>query len=66
MRIELNDEAMQCVEGLSAAQLLEQLKLDRPGTALAVNQTILPRSQWSDYALQEGDNLMLFQVIAGG
>ncbi|EOW6805193.1 sulfur carrier protein ThiS [Cronobacter muytjensii] len=66
MRIELNDEAIQCVEGLSAAQLLEQLKLDRPGTALAINQTILPRSQWPDYALQEGDSLTLFQVIAGG
>ena len=52
MRIELNDEAMQCVEGVSAAQLLAQLKLDRPGTALAVNQTILPRSQWPDYTLQ--------------
>ncbi|ABU78886.1 sulfur carrier protein ThiS [Cronobacter sakazakii] len=66
MRIELNDEAMQCVEGVSAAQLLAQLKLDRPGTALAVNQTILPRSQWPDYTLQEGDSLLLFQVIAGG
>ncbi|EKM0378201.1 sulfur carrier protein ThiS [Cronobacter turicensis] len=66
MRIELNDEAIQCVEGLSAARLLAQLKLDRPGTALAVNQTILPRNQWPDYTLQEGDSLLLFQVIAGG
>ncbi|ALB61305.1 thiamine biosynthesis protein ThiS [Cronobacter condimenti 1330] len=66
MRIELNEESMQCEDGLSAAQLLEQLTLDKPGTALAVNQTILPRRQWPDYTLQEGDSLLLFQVIAGG
>ncbi|MCF7099342.1 MoaD/ThiS family protein, partial [Klebsiella variicola] len=29
-------------------------------------QRILPREQWQDHLLQEGDQILLFQVIAGG
>lgn len=66
MRIVLNDESMQCGDNLNALQLLSQLNLDKPGTALAVNQTIVPRERWPHHVLQEGDSLLLFQVIAGG
>lgn len=66
MRIVLNDEPMQCGDNLNALQLLSQLNLDKPGAALAVNQTIVPRERWPHHILQEGDNLLLFQVIAGG
>ncbi|GGD39370.1 sulfur carrier protein ThiS [Franconibacter pulveris 1160] len=66
MRIVLNDEPMQCGDNLNALQLLSQLNLDKPGTALAVNQTIVPRERWPHHVLQEGDSLLLFQVIAGG
>lgn len=66
MRILLNEEPLQCGDNLSALQLLSQLNLDKPGTALAVNQNILPRERWPHYLLQEGDSLLLFQVIAGG
>ncbi|WP_437435841.1 sulfur carrier protein ThiS [Klebsiella pneumoniae] len=34
--------------------------------ALALNQHILPRDRWEDHLLQEGDRVLLFQVIAGG
>jgi len=54
------------VAGLSAAALLAQLNQLKPGVALAVNQQILPREQWEKYLMQEGDSLLLFQVIAGG
>lgn len=66
MRIVLNDEPMQCGDNLNVLQLLSQLNLDKPGTALAVNQTIVPRERWPHHVLQEGDSLLLFQVIAGG
>lgn len=66
MRIVLNDEPMQCGDNLNALQLLSQLNLDKPGAALAVNQTIVPRERWPHHILQEGDDLLLFQVIAGG
>ncbi|VFP80819.1 sulfur carrier protein ThiS [Candidatus Erwinia haradaeae] len=36
------------------------------GTALALNQTIIPRENWHDYQVQNGDEILLFQAIAGG
>ncbi|KJT23544.1 sulfur carrier protein ThiS, partial [Salmonella enterica subsp. enterica serovar Heidelberg str. SARA36] len=38
----------------------------KPGVALALNQQILPREQWQQQIVQEGDQILLFQVIAGG
>lgn len=66
MRIYFNDEPMQCVERLTLAALLEQLRMLRPGVALAVNQTIVPRERWAAHLLQDGDHILLFQAIAGG
>ena len=60
MQIQFNDEPMQCAEGQTA---LNQLK---PGAALALNQQILPREQWEQQIVQEGDQILLIQVIAGG
>ncbi|WP_297199826.1 sulfur carrier protein ThiS [uncultured Pluralibacter sp.] len=66
MQIFINDEARTCESGLSAAALLVELDHDKPGVALAINQQIVPRAQWAQHILQEGDALLLFQVIAGG
>ncbi len=66
MHILVNDEHVKCETGLHVAALLAQLDQDKPGVALALNQQILPRAQWTERSLQEGDALLLFQVIAGG
>jgi len=66
MRIFLNDESVQCVDSMTLAALLEQLRTLKPGTAVAVNQTIVPREQWEQHLLKDGDQILLFQAIAGG
>lgn len=66
MQIQFNDEAMQCAEGQTISELLAQLNQLKPGAALALNQQILPRDQWQQHIVQEGDQILLFQVIAGG
>ncbi|ECI0416149.1 sulfur carrier protein ThiS [Salmonella enterica subsp. salamae] len=66
MQIQFNDEPMQCAEGQTVSELLTQLNQLKPGTALALNQQILPRERWRHHIVQEGDQLLLFHVIAGG
>ncbi|MEN0617034.1 sulfur carrier protein ThiS [Klebsiella indica] len=66
MRVWFNDEPLQCAEATSVAALLAQLEQQQPGVALALNQQILPRDRWEHHLLQEGDHILLFQVIAGG
>lgn len=57
---------MQCTEGQTVSSLLATLNQLKPGAALALNQQILPREQWQQQIVQEGDQILLFQVIAGG
>lgn len=66
MRILFNDEPMSCEDGLTVAVLLDKLRQLKPGTALALNQQIVPRDRWDHHQLQDGDRILLFQVIAGG
>ncbi|AJZ90803.1 sulfur carrier protein ThiS [Cedecea neteri] len=66
MHIQFNDEPLELTPGLTLAALLAQLDQGKAGAALAVNQTIIPREQWSSYLLREGDTILLFQAIAGG
>lgn len=66
MNITLNDQALELEQPLSIVALLEQLERHQPGTALAINQIIIPRANWSTHHLQDGDDILLFQAIAGG
>ncbi|KAA1045852.1 sulfur carrier protein ThiS [Pseudocitrobacter sp. 73] len=66
MQILFNDELIPCAEGLSVSVLLTQLEQLKPGIALALNQQILPRERWEHHIVQDGDQILLFQVIAGG
>ncbi|MCU6668450.1 sulfur carrier protein ThiS [Enterobacteriaceae bacterium H4N4] len=66
MQILFNDEPMQCADGITLATLLDQLRQLKPGVALALNQQILPRERWDRQQVREGDQILLFQVIAGG
>ncbi|HHH7926481.1 TPA: sulfur carrier protein ThiS [Escherichia coli] len=66
MQILFNDQPMQCVAGLTVHDLLVQLNQQQAGAALAINQEIIPREQWAQHIVQDGDQILLFQVIAGG
>jgi len=66
VNIVINDEPHELAAPLTLATLLEQLDHQQSGTALAVNQQIVPRARWSTHLLQEGDELVIFQAIAGG
>lgn len=66
INIVLNDQPLEVECTLTVEKLLQQLNRHQPGTALAVNQVIIPRTDWEEYQLYEGDNILLFQAIAGG
>ena len=66
MQIQFNDEPVQCAEGQNISAQQAEINQLKPGIALALNQQILPREQWEQQIVQEGDQILLFQVIAGG
>ena len=66
MNVIVNESVVAVAAESSIEQLLKTLDKPLKGSALAVNQNIISRSQWADYKLCEGDQISLFQAIAGG
>ncbi|RLM27460.1 sulfur carrier protein ThiS [Brenneria alni] len=66
MKVTLNDQTIELADTITVQALLMQINRLQPGTALAINQTIIPRDAWLQHQVQDGDDILLFQAIAGG
>lgn len=66
MRITVNDEIMNFDAPVTVSELLASLGRPAAGIAVAVNQTIVVRGCWSEHVVRDGDQILLFQAIAGG
>lgn len=66
MKITLNYRPLTLTQPVTLDALLREHHHLGPGIALAVNQTIISRCQWTQYLVQDGDDIILFQAIAGG
>lgn len=66
MNVIVNERVIAVAQECTLEQLLGTLDKPLTGSALAVNQNIISRSQWAEYKLCEGDQISLFQAIAGG
>ncbi|MCE0559117.1 sulfur carrier protein ThiS [Motilimonas sp. E26] len=64
--ITINGQPHQVAPQTSVLDLLTTLGHAEQGMALAINQAIISRSEWSEHLLQQDDDISLFQAIAGG
>ncbi|MGF1727467.1 sulfur carrier protein ThiS [Photobacterium nomapromontoriensis] len=62
----VNDQQIDISDGQALTVLLHQLEMPLPATAVAMNDRIIPRSEWESTRLTAGDRIALFQAIAGG
>lgn len=67
MTIFLNNQAKELSESSSVSALLQLLQLEHMrGIAVAINDQVVPRSNWDTYQLQENDRLTLIRATQGG
>lgn len=66
MQITLNDSPIELQDNITLSHLLTLLDHSTQGVAIAVNQTIVPKTAWETYQLCHGDSVLMFQAIAGG
>ena len=66
MKIQVNEQALTLPSSMNLEQLLIHLEKPLIGSAVAVNMQVVSRSEWSQYNINEGDSISLFQAIAGG
>lgn len=66
MQIRVNESSVSVETPVTLSALLQQLNKSTVGMAVAINQQICPRTQWDCHLLHDGDEVLLFQAIAGG
>lgn len=66
MKVLLNQNECHVAENTTVLTLLTENQLAQSGVAVAVNNQLIPQSDWSEYRLNPEDNLSVFQAIAGG
>lgn len=64
--IRINGDVKRIQTGQTAADVLRDLALDPARVALERNREIVPKSRYSDTAIEEGDTLEIVHFIGGG
>ena len=65
MKVIVNDEAVEVDDQATVAGLIERLGFPEKGIAVAVDATVLPRSNWQT-TLTDGARLEVVTAVQGG
>ena len=66
MQIIVNNKEMEMAEGSTLSTLAEALRLPEKGVAVAVNNQMIPREEWSATSLQAGAQVVVIKAACGG
>jgi len=64
--VNVNNQAQKIESNSTLSSLQKQIDLPIIGCVFAINEQIIPKGLWSTTVLSEGDQISLFQAIAGG
>lgn len=67
MQLTINGEQQQAdADNLKELLLQLDVDIDSGGVAVAINDTVVPRTQWEDRSLKEQDRVEVIRATQGG
>lgn len=67
MTVFVNNQSVDTQPAASLRSLLSELSLiDKKGIAVAVNNTIIPRTAWEQFGLSGNEKITILQATQGG
>ena len=66
MQVTINGETRQVPEQITVDELVSLLRMQSKRLAIEVNREILPRSEYGDHRLADGDRVEIVRAIGGG
>ncbi|MBD0419928.1 sulfur carrier protein ThiS [Streptomyces sp. NPDC052309] len=66
MNVSVNGEPREVAPGTALDDLVRTLTTAPSGVAAALNETVVPRAQWSATALADGDRVEVLTAVQGG
>ncbi len=66
MQLIINGDERACEGVANVAELIEKLEIKGDRVAVELNREIVPRAQWSESLLKDGDKLEIVHFVGGG
>ena len=66
MIITINGKEMEVENALTVSMLAQTMQLPERGVALAVNNKMIPRTEWEQKVLNDNDKLVIIKAACGG
>lgn len=65
MKVTVNNKEME-TGACNLLKFSQELELPQTGIAIAVNNRMIPRTEWEHFALTENDELVIIKAVCGG
>ena len=65
MKVKINNREIEC-QAETLSQLITELNLPDKGMAVAVGKRMVPRAEWTERILNEGDDILIIKAVCGG
>ena len=68
MELKINNQTKQFATDSLTVQTLLDLEIPEKqnGIAVAINNTVIPKSNWNSYPIQETDDILIISATQGG
>jgi len=68
MELKINNQTKQFApESLTVQALLDlEIPIKQNGIALAINNTVIPKSDWNSHLIKETDDILIISATQGG
>lgn len=66
MRVVLNKDIQIIPDGASVSDLLKYFQIELKYIAVEVNESIIPKSEYSNFNLKENDRIEIINAVGGG
>lgn len=66
MKVFVNNAEVAIESHSTIYELKEQLKLPEKGIAIAINNNLIPKTNWENHLLSENDQVVIIKAACGG
>lgn len=66
MKVYINQNETEVPEGITVKELLDRQQIAAESTAMAIDNKLVPKSEWSNRTLADGDKITLIRATFGG
>ena len=66
MKIYINQKEIETQDSISMKELLDMQQISIEGTAIAIDNKLVPKNEWNDRILTEGNKITIIRATFGG